>query len=90
MVAVVLRTAIAWCAGGKCGLFGEGGLIIFDTNGVTGDYGLLDLIPVIVLGVIGGVLGSLFNHFNAKVVTFYSSWLNKYCSWLYCLVLFCH
>lgn len=77
VVAVVLRAGMAWCSGGHCGLFGEGGLIIFDTNGVTSNYGLRDIPAAIVLAVIGGVFGSLFNSLNGKIVTFYSAWLNK-------------
>ncbi|KAL2634106.1 hypothetical protein R1flu_005585 [Riccia fluitans] len=77
VVLVVLRTGMAWCKGGACGLFGEGGLIIFDVEGVKSEYGLLELFPVIVLGIIGGVLGSLFNSLNSKIVVFFGGVLNK-------------
>lgn len=69
---------MAWCKGGSCGLFGEGGLIIFDVEGVKSEYGLLELFPVVVLGIIGGVLGSAFNHLNSKIVLFFGAFLNKY------------
>ncbi|CAM6118423.1 unnamed protein product [Calypogeia fissa] len=77
VVAVVLRAGMAWCSRGHCGLFGEGGLIIFDTNSVISDYGLRDLLPAIVVAVLGGLFGSLFNNLNGKVVTFYSAWFNE-------------
>lgn len=33
IVAVVVRTAMAWCKSGKCGHFGDGGFIIWDISG---------------------------------------------------------
>ncbi|KAG6542958.1 hypothetical protein Mapa_015650 [Marchantia paleacea] len=89
VVAVVLRTGMAWCKGGTCGLFGEGGLIIFDVEGVKSEYGLLELFPVVVLGIIGGVLGSSFNYLNSKIVVFFGGVLNKWPSakvWQACLI----
>ncbi|KAI4298910.1 hypothetical protein L6164_032423 [Bauhinia variegata] len=50
-----------FCRGGRCGLFGEGGLMTFDVNEVKPAYSTPDLLVVIFLGVIGGVLGSLYN-----------------------------
>lgn len=32
IVAVVVRTAMGWCKSGKCGHFGSGGFIIWDTS----------------------------------------------------------
>lgn len=77
MVAVVIRTGISWCKQGHCGLAGEGGMIIFDIGGVQGDYGLNELGPVVVLGVLGGVLGSLFNQINALIIVWTSRWLKR-------------
>lgn len=77
VVAVVLRTGIAWCKQGHCGLAGEGGMIIFDVKGVEDNYGLDELVPVVVLGLLGGVLGSLFNQINAKIVVWSGGWLKK-------------
>lgn len=34
VVAVVVRTAMGWCKSGKCGHFGSGGFIIWDTSGL--------------------------------------------------------
>ena len=72
MVAVVLRSFIEICRGGKCGLFGEGGLIMFDVSTSKTFYNTSDLLAVIFLGVIGGILGSLYNFFVNKVLRAYS------------------
>lgn len=77
-VAVTLRTCIRWCANGACGLFGDGGLILFDISDFDGDYGLRELLPVALLGVIGGFLGSMFNRMNLDLVAttkkFFYAW----------------
>ncbi|KAH7681413.1 chloride channel 7 protein [Dioscorea alata] len=72
VVAVVLRALIEFCRGGKCGLFGEGGLIMFDLSSSVATYSAPDLIAVIVLGVLGGLLGSLYNFFLDKILRSYS------------------
>lgn len=87
VVAVVLRSFMGICKGGKCGLFGEGGLIMFDVNSTKAAYSSADLLAVIFLGVIGGVLGSLYNFFVNKVLRAYSI-VNEYGStFLYCFCL---
>ncbi|XP_061376019.1 chloride channel protein CLC-c-like [Gastrolobium bilobum] len=68
VVAVVLRTMVEYCEGGKCGLFGKGGLIMFDVNSTKPEYSISDLFLVIFLGVIGGLMGSLYNHLVDKVL----------------------
>ncbi|CAM6044367.1 unnamed protein product, partial [Sphagnum compactum] len=77
VVAVIIRTGIVWCKHGHCGLSGEGGLIIFDISGDQDNYGLQELLPVVILGIVGGVLGSLFNQINAKIITWSNGWLKK-------------
>ncbi|CAM8954942.1 unnamed protein product [Rhodiola kirilowii] len=72
VVAVVLRGLIEFCRSGKCGLFGKGGLIMFDVNSSQATYSAPDLLAVIFLGIIGGVLGSLYNYFVDKVLRTYS------------------
>ncbi|KAH9561383.1 hypothetical protein CY35_05G020500 [Sphagnum magellanicum] len=77
VVAVIMRTGIVWCEHGHCGLSGEGGLIIFDISGNPDNYGLQELLPVAILGVVGGVLGSLFNQINGKIIMWSNGWLKK-------------
>ncbi|PKU82223.1 putative chloride channel-like protein CLC-g isoform X1 [Dendrobium catenatum] len=72
VVLVVLRTLIDFCKSGKCGLFGKGGLIMFEVTAESVSYHLVDLPPVIFLGVIGGILGSLYNFLLDKVLRFYT------------------
>lgn len=72
VVAVVLRAFMNYCNIGKCGLFGKGGLIMFDVSSVNITYHITDLLPVIVLGVIGGVFGGLYNYLLDKVLRVYN------------------
>lgn len=72
IVVVVLRAFIEICSSGECGLFGSGGLIMFDVSDVIVRYRLMDVIPVTIIGIIGGVLGSLYNHLLHKVLRLYS------------------
>ncbi|MED6181322.1 hypothetical protein PIB30_018260 [Stylosanthes scabra] len=72
VVAIVLRAAIQFCATGRCGLFGEGGLIMYDVGSSKVTYSTGDVLAAILLGVIGGVLGSVYNYLVDKVVRTYS------------------
>ncbi|KAF5482233.1 hypothetical protein F2P56_002821 [Juglans regia] len=72
VVALVLRAFIDLCLSGKCGLFGTGGLIMFDVYSESVSYHLVDVPPVLALGVIGGILGSLYNFLLEKVLRIYS------------------
>lgn len=72
VVAVVLRGFIDYCRSGNCGLFGNGGLIMFDVSSGVTRYSGADLIAVIVLGVIGGVFGGLYNFLVDRIVRTYS------------------
>ncbi|KAF2305945.1 hypothetical protein GH714_009075 [Hevea brasiliensis] len=56
---------------GKCGLFGTGGLIMFDVSDVIVTYHATDIIPVIIIGILG-FLRSLYNYFLHKVLRLYS------------------
>lgn len=77
IVAMVLRSLINFCRGGSCGLFGEGGLIMFDINSVVPVNNTADILAVVLIGVIGGLLGSLYNFFVDKVLRTYS-FINEY------------
>ncbi|KAM7513896.1 hypothetical protein LguiA_003479 [Lonicera macranthoides] len=72
VVALVLRTFIEYCWTGKCGLFGQGGLIMFDVSSAEAQYGWVDMLAVLLLGVIGGIFGSLYNFLIDKVLRVYS------------------
>ncbi|KAM3364090.1 chloride channel protein CLC-a-like [Capsicum galapagoense] len=72
VVVVVLRVFMVYCKSGSCGLFGRGGLIMFDVSGVIVRYHAVDIIPVVIIGVIGGLLGSLLNHVLHKVLRLYN------------------
>lgn len=72
VVALVLRALIDVCLRGKCGLFGTGGLIMYDVTSANITYHLRDVPPVLLLGVIGGILGSLYNFILEKVLRVYN------------------
>lgn len=72
VVAVVLKGFINYCENGNCGLFGNGGLIMFDVSTVSITYRVVDLIPVVLLGVIGGVVGAVYNYLLAKTLRLYA------------------
>lgn len=72
VVAIVLRAFIEYCWTGKCGLFGQGGLIMYDVSAATETYGVPDILAVLFLGVIGGIFGSLYNYLVDKVLRTYS------------------
>ncbi|OVA11617.1 CBS domain [Macleaya cordata] len=72
VVAVVLRALIEFCRSGNCGLFGQGGLIMFDVSSAMTTYSTADLLAVLVLGIIGGLFGSLYNYLVDKVLRTYS------------------
>ncbi|KAK1288313.1 Chloride channel protein CLC-c [Acorus calamus] len=72
IVAVVLKAFIGFCRSGNCGLFGKGGLIMFDLSSTPTTYSSLDLIAVVVLGAMGGIFGSLFNFLLDKILRTYS------------------
>ncbi|KAL3515761.1 hypothetical protein ACH5RR_022663 [Cinchona calisaya] len=72
VVAVVLRALMVFCGSGKCGLFGKGGLIMFDVSSAIPAYNTPDILAVILIGVLGGIFGSLYNYLVDKVLRTYS------------------
>lgn len=72
IVAVVLKSLINVCRGGHCGLFGQGGLIMFDMHSESPSYNNADLLAVVLIGVLGGLFGSLYNYLVDKVLRTYT------------------
>ncbi|KVI11698.1 Chloride channel ClC-plant [Cynara cardunculus var. scolymus] len=72
IVAILLRGLTDLCLSGKCGLFGTGGLIMYDVTSVNISYHLKDVPPVLLLGVIGGIAGSVYNCLLGKVLRLYN------------------
>ncbi|XP_010546809.1 PREDICTED: chloride channel protein CLC-d isoform X2 [Tarenaya hassleriana] len=77
VVAVVVRTAMGWCKSGKCGHFGAGGFIIWDVSDGQDDYYFKELLPMAVIGVIGGLLGALFNQLTLYITSWRRNSLHK-------------
>ncbi|CAI9118521.1 OLC1v1020104C1 [Oldenlandia corymbosa var. corymbosa] len=77
IVAVVVRIAMGWCRSGKCGHFGSGGFIIWDVSDGQEDYSFMELLPMAVIGVIGGLLGALFNQLTLYITNWRRNYLHK-------------
>ncbi|KAG8636707.1 chloride channel protein CLC-d isoform X2 [Manihot esculenta] len=77
IVAVVVRTAMGWCKSGKCGHFGSGGFVIWDISDGQEDYSFGELLPMAVIGVIGGLLGALFNQLTLYITRWRRNSLHK-------------
>ncbi|CAM8987017.1 unnamed protein product [Rhodiola kirilowii] len=71
VVAVTLRAFIQFCSNGTCGLFGEGGLIMYDVSSASVNYSTSDILAVMLLGILGGIFGGLYNYGVDKVVRTY-------------------
>lgn len=75
VVAVVLRLFVELCGTGRCGMFGKGGLIMYDVSTLFEDlmtYHLKDIPIVVLIGVIGAVLGAFYNFLMIQVLRVYS------------------
>jgi H+/Cl- antiporter ClcA len=84
VVAVVVRLFIDLCGTGRCGMFGMGGLIMYDVSTLFDlddlmTYHLKDIPTVILIGVIGALLGALYNFLMKNVLRFYNI-INEYAS----------
>ncbi|KAL7590889.1 chloride channel protein CLC-d isoform X1 [Lactuca sativa] len=77
VVAVVVRTAMGWCKTGNCGHFGSGGFIIWDLSDGQEDYSFAELLPMAIIGVIGGLLGALFNQLTLYITHWRRNYLHK-------------
>ncbi len=67
MVSITVRVLMKLCKDGSCGFFGSGGFIIFEITEGQDNYEFYELLPMLLLGVVGGLLGSSFNSLNAKL-----------------------
>lgn len=72
VVAIMLRSFMDLCYSGKCGLFGTGGLIMYNVTKENFAYHLSDVPAVLLVGLIGGFLGALYNFILEKVLRLYS------------------
>nr|GFA13681.1 chloride channel protein CLC-d protein, putative [Tanacetum cinerariifolium] len=77
VVAVVVRTAMGWCRSGSCGHFGSGGFIIWDLSDGQEDYLFAELLPLAIIGVIGGLIGDLFNQLTLSITHWRQNYLHK-------------
>ena len=81
VVSVSLRMMMKLCGGNNCGYFGSGGYIIFEISQGQVDYQLMELFPMLLLGLLGGILGSTFNSLSAQLCLWRRDVLHKRGPW---------
>lgn len=63
-----VRVMMKFCAAEtSCGFFGSGGFIVYEIREGQDGFEVYELLPMLLIGVIGGLLGATFNHLNAKL-----------------------
>lgn len=69
VVSIILRAMISHCSSKEhsCGFFGTGDFILFDLSDGQQKYELFELVPMLLLGILGGLLGTAFNAMNAQL-----------------------
>ncbi|KAK9706221.1 hypothetical protein RND81_07G111700 [Saponaria officinalis] len=72
IVAIMLRSFMDFCYKGNCGLFGTGGLIMFNVTSEDFVYHLSNVPVVLLIGIVGGCLAALYNSILAKVLKLYN------------------
>ncbi|ETO34995.1 hypothetical protein RFI_02079 [Reticulomyxa filosa] len=66
------------CARGTCGSFSKNSLIDFQTSGSSlGTFGYKDLGFFLLIGVVGGIVGTLFNTINVRILRFRKSFIKS-------------
>lgn len=58
MVSVAIRVLMKACSANGCGFFGSGGFIYFEIQEGQDTYEFFELLPMLLLGVLGGLMGS--------------------------------
>lgn len=76
VVSIILRTMIDHCSteDHKCGFFGMADFILFNLSDGQQKYELFELVPMMLLGILGGLLGTAFNSMSAQLTI----WRNKF------------
>ncbi|MEW5313527.1 MAG: hypothetical protein WDW38_005088 [Sanguina aurantia] len=78
VVSVSIRVLMKACSTHGCGFFGSGGFIIFKISEGQDEYEFYELLPMLLLGVVGGLLGSAFIVLNARLAVWRKHTLSKY------------
>ena len=67
VVSITVRVLMKACSHTGCGFFGSGGFIIFEIAEGQDNYEVYELLPMLLLGVVGGLLGSAFITLNTRL-----------------------
>lgn len=78
IVMLTLRGLLNFCSNNRCGFFSVGGFIIFEIREGQTDFSLKELFPLFLLGVTGGIMGSLFTVANMAISRWRRDVLPKY------------
>eukprot|EP00879_Flechtneria_rotunda_P004562 GHRR01004817.1.p1 GENE.GHRR01004817.1~~GHRR01004817.1.p1 ORF type:complete len:654 (+),score=198.62 GHRR01004817.1:480-2441(+) len=81
VVSVAVRTLMRICSeekGRTCGFFGAGGYLLYEITEGQENFEPLELLPMLLLGVIGGLLGSFFTALNGRLAAWRNSVLAPY------------
>ncbi|PNW88649.1 hypothetical protein CHLRE_01g038700v5 [Chlamydomonas reinhardtii] len=67
VVSVAIRVLMKACSANGCGFFGSGGFIYFEIQEGQDTYEFFELLPMLLLGVLGGLMGSGFIVMNTRL-----------------------